>query len=229
MRLARSDFSAETIQLGNLEDGLRGTRALIDTLEQRRILLGRKRAQFHLTTPRKGTVFGEELPRMLGQYFQRGEEICRVADTSRLLVRIQVSERQIGDVRVGYSVRLKTASFPDRRFRGRVSKMSGESEQNPYGERTYRVELLIENSDGLLRPGMTAFARIDFGRQMIGRISLGPTRLPETSRSWLPAAATTSGCRRFYTGQAGQPCTPGQDVMDLSSFFYSLMEGQLEE
>jgi hypothetical protein len=172
MRRARSDFSAESIQVENLEDELRTSRALIDALEQRRILLERKLAQFQLTTPRKATVFGEELPRMLGQYFQKGEKICRVADTSRLLVRIQVTERQIGDVRVGYPVRLKTASFPDQRFRGRVSKMSGESEQNQFDQRTYRVELVIENSDGLLRPGMTAFARIDFGRQMIGRILL---------------------------------------------------------
>jgi hypothetical protein len=28
----------------------------------------------------------------------------------------------------------------------------------------YRVELMIENSDGSLRPGMTAYARIEFGR-----------------------------------------------------------------
>jgi multidrug efflux pump subunit AcrA (membrane-fusion protein) len=83
-----------------------------------------------------------------------------------------VPERQIGDVRVGYPVRLKTAAFPDRRFLGRVSKMGDESEPDQYSQRTYRVELIIENSDGLLRPGMTAFARIDFGRQMIGRILL---------------------------------------------------------
>jgi hypothetical protein len=50
--------------------------------------------------------------------------------------------------------------------------MSGESEQNQFDQRTYGVELIVENSDGLLRPGMTAFARIDFGRQMIGRILL---------------------------------------------------------
>jgi hypothetical protein len=44
MHLARSDFSAESVQLENLDGELRSTRALIDTLEQRRILLQRKRA-----------------------------------------------------------------------------------------------------------------------------------------------------------------------------------------
>jgi hypothetical protein len=32
------------------------------------------------------------------------------------------------------------------------------------------VELIIENTDDLLRPGMTAFARVDFDRRMIGGI-----------------------------------------------------------
>jgi hypothetical protein len=32
------------------------------------------------------------------------------------------------------------------------------------------VEVLIESSDGLLRPGMTGYARISFGRQSIGLI-----------------------------------------------------------
>jgi hypothetical protein len=32
-----------------------------------------------------GTVFGEDLPRMNGQYFLKGTEICRIAATNELL------------------------------------------------------------------------------------------------------------------------------------------------
>ena len=64
-------------------------------------------------TPRAGAVFGEELPRMTGRFFQKGEEICRVADTRQLLLRLQVPEREIGDVGLGHPVRLKVRSFPD--------------------------------------------------------------------------------------------------------------------
>jgi multidrug efflux pump subunit AcrA (membrane-fusion protein) len=35
---------------------------------------------------------------------------------------------------------------------------------------TYRVELVVDNSDGALKPGMTAFARIHFGRKMVGAL-----------------------------------------------------------
>ena len=66
----------------------------------------------------------------------------RVGDTSELLLRLKVPESEIG----------------------------GESERDENNQAVYRVEVTIEKVDVLLRPGMTAFARIDFGRQMIGAI-----------------------------------------------------------
>jgi hypothetical protein len=171
-QLARSDVGAERLQAVKLGGDLRAVSALISTLTDRRDLLRRRLAQFELVTPRPGAVFGEELPRLIGQYFQKGAEICRVADTRQLLARIHASEREIGDVRVGHPVRLKVGAYPDHVFRGRVAKIGGESETDRNERVIYRVELVIDNTDDLLRPGMTAFARIDFGRRMIGSILL---------------------------------------------------------
>ncbi|HWQ35734.1 MAG TPA: HlyD family efflux transporter periplasmic adaptor subunit [Blastocatellia bacterium] len=185
MNLARSDVGAEKLQLSKLGGELRAMREIIGTLEEKRNLLRRKQSQFELVTPRDGTVFGEELPRLVGQYFQKGAEICRVADTKQLLVRILVPEREIGDVRIGLPVRLKARAFPDKIFRGTVSRISGESEADEHGQATYRVELTIENRDSLLRPGMTAFARIDFGRQAIGRILLHKVRQALRPELWM--------------------------------------------
>jgi multidrug resistance efflux pump len=185
MKLARSDASAAALQSKRFDGELQAVRALVATLENRRELLRRKHAQFELVTPRAGTVFGEELPRLVGQYLQKGAEICRVADTRRLLLRVRVPEREIGDVRVGHPVRLRTRAFPDRAFHGLVSKIGGESEPDENNQATYRVELTIENADGLLRPGMTAFARIDFGRQMIGSILLHKLKLALRPELWM--------------------------------------------
>src|SRR5262249_38321081 len=128
VNLASSDLAAERLQIAKLNGELNATRELIATLQSRRDLLTRKRAQFELTTPRGAAIFGEELPRMVGQYFQKGAEICRVADTGKLLLRVNVPEREIGDIRTGAAVRLKTRAYPDRVFRGVVSKIAGESE-----------------------------------------------------------------------------------------------------
>jgi multidrug efflux pump subunit AcrA (membrane-fusion protein) len=108
-----------------------------------------------------------------------------VADTRQLLARIKVSEREIGDVRVGFPVRLKVGAYPEHIFRGKVAKISGESEPDQYNQAVYRVELVIENTDDLLRPGMTAFARIDFGRRMIGRILLHKLKQALRPELWM--------------------------------------------
>ena len=125
------------------------------------------------------------VPQTVGQYFQKGAEICRVADTNRLLLRIKVSEREIGDVLVGSTVRIKTRPFPDLTFKGALTKIGAEGESDEYNQPTYRVELTIDNSDGLLRPGMSAFARIEFGRQMIGQIVLHKIKQSLRPELWL--------------------------------------------
>jgi multidrug resistance efflux pump len=185
MNVASADASAEHLQIEKLSGELKAMREIISSLEERRDLLQRKRAQFELVTPRAGAVFGEDLPRMVGNYFQKGAEICRVADTSELLLRVNVPEREIGDVGAGAPVRLKTRAFPDKVFRGVVSKIGGESEMDQNGQVTYRVELTIENGEGLLRPGMTAFARIDFDRRMVGLILLHKIKQALRPELWM--------------------------------------------
>ena len=185
LQQAGSDLRAEHLQTELLSSQLRASRELIRVLESRLDLLRRKEAQFELVTPSGGTVYGEDLPRKAHRYFQKGEEICRVADIQQLLVRIQLPEREIGDVRVGHQVRLRVSAYPDRTFHGVLSKIGGESERDEHNQATYRVEMAIENREGLLRPGMTAFARIDFGRQMIGQILVHKLRQLLRPEIWM--------------------------------------------
>lgn len=98
---------------------------------------------------------------------------------------MNVAEREIGDVRAGHPVRLKVRAFPDRTFRGVVSKIAGESEPDQNSQASYRVELTIENADGALRPRMTAFARIDFDRRRNGRILLRKIKQSLRPELWL--------------------------------------------
>ena len=108
--------------------------------------------------------------KMIGRRYSRGEEICRIGELEKFLLKIDVSEREIGDVRLDSPVRFKLKTVPGRTFAGRVSKINAEPSTNQYGQRFYPVEVEVDGGDGLLRPGMTGFARISFGRQAIGMI-----------------------------------------------------------
>ena len=168
--MSQASLAAGRAQEGNLHAQLDATYRLRESLEERLALLERKRALFALVAPAAGTILGEDLPGMGGRFVARGTEICRIADTSELLVRVQVSEREIGDIRQGCPVRLKCRAFPDRVFRGIVSRIGAESESDQNGQATYRVELTIQNEQALLKPGMSVFARIDFSRRLTGWI-----------------------------------------------------------
>jgi hypothetical protein len=164
VNVAQGTVSTASARTASLTLQLEAARRLRESLNGRLAVLEKKRAQFTISSPRGGTLFGEDLPRMLGQYLVKGAEICRVADVREVLVRVQVGEEALSDIRLGQNVRVKTRTFPDRVFRGTVSKIGGEGEINENGQRTYRLEFTIQNEEGLLRPGMTVFTRADFGR-----------------------------------------------------------------
>ena len=170
VRINQTELQSAQSAVAKTSTELESTRRLLDTLREKEQVLLTKQTSAVLTAPLDGTIFGENLLELNGKYLAKGAEVCRVANTSQMRVRIHVPEREIGDVKEGAEVRLKTRALPERTFTGRVDKIGGEAEPDENKQMTYRVELLVDNKDGALKPGMTAFARINFGRKTIGWI-----------------------------------------------------------
>jgi multidrug efflux pump subunit AcrA (membrane-fusion protein) len=164
-RAARSNFQALIAELHS-------NREQLESLRTRRQILQREYDSMAVLAPRAGIVLGEDLRKSIGGHFSRGQEICRIGELERFLLQIDVNERDIADVKLDGAVRFKMKTIPGRTFTGRVSKIRAESTGNQYGQRVYPVEVIVENTDGMLRPGMTGFARISFGRQPIGMIAV---------------------------------------------------------
>lgn len=85
-------------------------------------------------------------------------------------VELAVSEKEVGDVRVGQRVHLKVLSFPGRCFSGNVVEVApaatlaaAETETS----RRFVVSTLVDNEDLLLKPGMTGKAKIRCGSRPI--------------------------------------------------------------
>lgn len=170
VRLNQTELQSAQSAVTKTATEIESTKRLLDTLRQKEQVLLTKQTSVVLTAPRDGTIFGENLLELNGKYLEKGAEVCRVANTSEMRVRIRVPEREIGDVKQGAEVRLKTRALPERIFAGRVDNIGGEAEPDENKQMTYRVELIVENKDGALKPGMTAFARISFGQKSVGWI-----------------------------------------------------------
>lgn len=162
-RAARSSFEALIAEM-------HANRQQTEALRQRREILQREYDGMQILAPRSGVVLGEDIRKLIGRRYSRGEEILRIGELERFLLRVDVSEREIVNVGLDNHVRFKLKTVPGRTFTGRVSKINAEPRVDENGHSYYPVEVAVENDGGILRPGMTGFARVSFGRKPIGFI-----------------------------------------------------------
>ncbi|WP_170971954.1 efflux RND transporter periplasmic adaptor subunit [Rhodobacter sp. SY28-1] len=80
-------------------------------------------------------------------------------DLARMELRVDVDEADIGRVGVGNTAEFTVDAFPDRSFPATITTVRYAPETTD-GVVTYKAILSVDNSEGLLRPGMTATATI---------------------------------------------------------------------
>jgi len=105
-----------------------------------------------------------------------GTEIMRVADLSKMEVRVKVNENDIVNVKVGDSVKISIDAYPDRKFTGTVREIAASADNNGgSGSGTssqssgsvsdevtnFIVKIRIADKELALRPGMSATADIE--------------------------------------------------------------------
>lgn len=92
-----------------------------------------------------------------GQMIREGEAVFELVLDHPLRLWTSIPERFTQDLKVGQTVRVSVASHPGTPFEGKVSRI------NPTVDpvsRTFQVETLVPNPEGLLRPGGFAKASI---------------------------------------------------------------------
>ncbi len=80
-------------------------------------------------------------------------------DLKQMELQVDVDEADVGQVREGQTATFTVDAYPDRHFPARVRQVRYGS-QTVEGVVTYKTVLTVDNSDLLLRPGMTATAVI---------------------------------------------------------------------
>jgi HlyD family secretion protein len=80
-------------------------------------------------------------------------------DLKQMELRVDVDEADVGKVRIGQTASFGVDAFPERKFPATIRDVRYASETTQ-GVVTYKAVLNIDNSELLLRPGMTATAEI---------------------------------------------------------------------
>ena len=103
-----------------------------------------------------------------GEVVQVGSPIFTVADLNDIWLTAYINETDLGKVKLNQEADVKTDTYPDKTYKGRVSFISQEAEFTPKQiqtkeERTklvYRIKIRIDNTAKELKPGMPADAFI---------------------------------------------------------------------
>jgi HlyD family secretion protein len=85
--------------------------------------------------------------------------VMTLGDIDHVFVRGKVDEAEIGRVRLGQTARIRTETFPDRVFEGKVTEISPMGVEKD-SVTTFGVEVSIDNPGKVLKASMTANAEI---------------------------------------------------------------------
>jgi len=81
-----------------------------------------------------------------------------VADTRTVKVVVGVPDTLLATFPAGATETVRTDALPDRRFQGRVTKVSPTADPR---SRLFEIEITLPNGDGALKPGMVAAVQVD--------------------------------------------------------------------
>ena len=114
----------------------------------------------HPLLPLSSPVSGAVIEKTVSQGEVVGTEkvLFTVADLSTLWVVIDIYEKDISRLKAGMGVKVAVTAFPDRDFRGRISYIGDVVDEKT---RTVKARVTVDNSGGLLKPGM--FATVTIG------------------------------------------------------------------
>lgn len=118
-------------------------------------LVGNPPPSVDIAAPMSGVVDAVDVS--LGQAVEPATALVRISDRSQVDIVARVYEEDLGKVRTGQSANVRTLSYPDRVFSGRIDQVGATLDPQ---SRTVDVRIRLANTDGVLKPNMFARAGI---------------------------------------------------------------------
>ncbi|MGQ9918343.1 MAG: efflux RND transporter periplasmic adaptor subunit [Bryobacteraceae bacterium] len=148
------------------------TRNLLQEVERFKASLSLQRKKLRDTIVRAPfAAYVKERQAVAGAYVRANSPLFTLVKIDPVRLRIEVPERMSPWVRTGQEVEVTVEAFAERKFTGRVWRISPTVDQT---KRTFVVEALIQNPRNELKPGSYARARIQTEKQET--ITVAPAR-----------------------------------------------------
>lgn len=99
-----------------------------------------------------------------------GTQIMVVSDLSKMLVRADVDETDVVDMKLGQKAKITVDAFPDTSFPGTVTEIGNTAKRQSLGtvdnQTNFEVKVVFDENVPEIRPGMTADVEIETGTHL---------------------------------------------------------------
>ena len=129
-----------------------------------RALLNKELAKISLNkslikSPLKGTVKTRFVK--VGEFVRKGDRLAEILEVDRILVKVNIPEQEILQIKIGQKVDISLYILENKKYEGQVKKIGLEADAS---NRTFPVEIEVDNRERELRPGM--LARVTFTQRV---------------------------------------------------------------
>jgi len=150
------------VKEGPRVETIRQARARLDQARASEALAATQLENARLLSPLAGVVLSHNVEP--GEFVSPGTPIVTVADIAHMWVRAYLNQTDLGRIRHGQKVTVRTDTFPDKTYEGTISFISAEAEFTPKTVQTpkervklvFRIKVDLANPKDELKPGMPA-------------------------------------------------------------------------
>lgn len=175
--ISQSDFDIaernSSTAAANYKATLSGLASAVAGRHEAEAMLSVRKAQLLdivIESPISGTVVYRSIEP--GEFVSLGASIISLVDMNDIWVRIDVEETKLGTVAIGDEAVISSDAMPGRTIKGKVSEIGRYAEfatqrdvkSGQQDIKTFHIKIKVDDTEKMLKPGMTVNAEIPFKR-----------------------------------------------------------------
>jgi cobalt-zinc-cadmium efflux system membrane fusion protein len=175
--VAQRDVQEAEAAVASAEADVRASRSSLQALDATDTTADS--SQLSLRAPISGMVI--ERTALLGQLAEPAQPLFKIADLSNVWLSVHAFERDAVRLQTGKTAKVTLPAFPGKTFQAKITLIG---KQVDTSSRTIPVRIAIANSNGVLRPGMSATAWVPLSESSQQIITVPAASVQRIESQW---------------------------------------------
>ena len=122
-----------------------------------------KKSEYVVKAPISGFIIEKKITSDMQLRSDKADNIFTIAQINDVWVTANVHEADIAKIKLGMDAQVKTISYPDKEFRGKVDRIFNILDNST---KTMKIRVKLQNADFALKPEMNASVKLTFNEDL---------------------------------------------------------------